>query len=350
MSYTSRFWFEKIWEANDLLFRGKINIKEYIVYHYTTTLFFYYLVFCILLILATAFLTVGERSVIADFQSRKGPRKTGLNGLLQPISDALKLLIKEKVSVIFIKEHLFSIAAWASFFVSSILWLLLPFGLETMILNFNYTSFLMFNISILHIFAIIFASWSSNSKYSILGGFRTAAQLISYELCIGLGLSVLFQKAKDLSITSYMYLNAEVAFIITAFIGIALIFFIAGLAELNRHPFDLPEAEAEPVAGYNVEYSGIRFASFFLGEYLSMIFYASLYNDIFLGASEYTIINLLRIAIILLAIIAVRALVPRYRYDQLMNICWKLFLPILVLEAFFAFFSDVYILSLLILS
>ena len=343
MNYATRFWFEKIWEANDLWFRGIISLNEYIVYHYTTMFFFYFVVFSILLILATALLTVSERSIIADLQSRKGPRKTGLNGLLQPISDALKLLLKEKVSVAFIKEHLFSIAAWASFFVSSILWLLLPFGLETMILNFNGTSFLLFNISILHVFSIIFASWSSNSKYSILGGFRTAAQMISYELVVGLALSLLFGKAKELSLASYAYLNAEVAFVITAFIAIALIFFIAGLAELNRHPFDLPEAEAESVAGYNVEYSGIRFASFFLGEYLSMIFYASLYNSIFLGESQYTIINLLRIAIILLAIIAARALIPRYRYDQLMDICWKLFLPVLVVEGWLAFFAEVHI-------
>ena len=335
MNYYSIWWFGNIWDANALLYYREITLMEYVLQHFSVMVFFYLVIFLILLIFATAFLTIGERSIIADFQNRRGPKKVGFNGFLQPIADATKLILKEKVSVRFLQEYIFSIAAWAAFAVSSILWLMLPLGLETMILNFDYTSFLFFNISILHVFALIFASWASKSKYSMLGGLRTAGQLISYELCIGLVISCLFKFAKTLSIVIFMYMNAEIGYICFFLIGIAVIFIIAGLAELNRHPFDLPEAEAELVSGYNVEYTGIRFALFFLGEYLSLIFYAIMFNDIYLGQTGYLLLDYLKVGVIVYIIISIRALIPRYRYDQLMSINWKFFLPVLASVSYF---------------
>ena len=257
------FWFGEIWDALYFVQIGQITLTEFLLYHYKCMLLFYYCIFFVLAIIATAFVTTGERSIMADFQGRKGPRKVGYIGSLQPISDAAKLLFKEKVYVRFVREHAFTVAGWAAIVCSAIVWLLLPFGLDMIILNMEFGTFLLMNISILHIFAIIFASWASNSKYAILGGIRTAAQMVSYELIIGLSLSVLFKFSKELSNLAFENFSTEVATFIYYLIGVSLIFFIAGLAELNRHPFDLPEAEAELVAGYNVEYTGIRFALFF---------------------------------------------------------------------------------------
>jgi len=285
--------------------------------------------------MSTAFITLGERSIIADYQGRKGPRKTGSSGFLQPIADALKLLLKEKISVRFIQEHVFTIATWAALFVSFILWLLLPLGLDTYLLSLDFTSFFLINIGILHIFAIVFASWSSNSKYAFLGGFRSAAQMVSYELCIGLSLGVIFKYSKNLSVVAADYFGTEVGSFVYYLVGLAIIFFIASLAELNRHPFDLPEAEAELVAGYNVEYTGIRFALFFLAEYLSVVYYSVLFNKLYIGESCYLSVNLVNIAALIFFIITLRTLIPRYRYDQLMRINWKCFLPILVVSAAF---------------
>ena len=339
------FWFGEIWDGLWYVQIGQISLNEFLLYHYKCMLLFYYCIFFVLAIIATAFVTTGERSIMADFQGRKGPRKVGYAGSLQPISDAAKLVFKEKVYIRFVREYAFTVAGWAAIVSSGIVWLLLPFGLETVILSMDFGTFLMMNISILHIFAIIFASWASTSKYAILGGIRTTAQMISYELIIGLSFSVLFKFCKDLSNFAFDNFSTEVATFVYYLIGVALIFFIAGLAELNRHPFDLPEAEAESVAGYNVEYTGIRFALFFLAEYLSLIFYAILYNKIYIGESDIFMVNFFKISIIIFAIIGARALIPRYRYDQLMKINWKLFLPLLVVLAFWLTILELYFLN-----
>lgn len=331
----SEFWFGEIWYAFDPFVRGEITFMEAFLAHYKCMFAMYFIFFQLLAIMSAAFITLGERSIIADYQGRKGPRKTGSSGFLQPIADALKLLLKEKISVRFIQEYVFTIATWAALFVSFVLWLLLPLGLDTYLLSLDFTSFFLINVGILHIFAIIFAAWSSNSKYAFLGGFRTAAQMVSYELCIGASLSLLFKYSKNLSVSAMDYFGTEVGTFIFYLVGLAIIFFVASLAELNRHPFDLPEAEAELVAGYNVEYTGIRFALFFLAEYLSIVYYSVLFNKLYIGESPHLSVNLFYIAAVIFLIITLRTLIPRYRYDQLMRINWKGFLPILVTAAFF---------------
>jgi len=339
----SEFWFGEVWDAIALWDQGKLNGMEFLLYHYKCMLFFYLTIFYILAILATAFVTTGERSIMADFQGRRGPRKVGFIGSFQPISDAAKLLFKEKVYIRYVREHAFTIACWAAIFSSALVWLLLPFGLNFVLLSMDFSAFLLINISILHIFAIIFASWASGSKYASLGGIRTTAQMISFELVIALSLSVLFKFSKKLSVIAFDHFSTEVATFIYYLIGFALIFFIAGLAELNRHPFDLPEAEAELVAGYNVEYTGIRFALFFLAEYLSLIYYSILFNRLYIGESEFFLFNFLKISIVIFIIIAIRALIPRYRYDQLMKINWKFFLPVCVLGAYWLAFLEIFL-------
>jgi len=331
----TEWWCGEVWEAFEPFIRGEITFMEAFLAHYKCMFAVYFFFFQLLAMIATAFVTIGERSIIADYQGRKGPRKTGFNGFLQPIADACKLLSKEKISVRFIQEKSFTIATWAAFFVSLILWLLLPLGLETFLLNLDFTSFFLINIAILHIFAIMFASWSSGSKYSFLGGFRTAAQMLSFELCIGIAINILYKYSKNLNILIIDYFGTEVGAFVFYLVGAAIIFFIASLAELNRHPFDLPEAEAELVAGYNVEYTGIRFALFFLAEYLSIIFYSVLFNKLYIGESFYFTANVLTVSAIVFIIIALRTLIPRYRYDQLMRINWKCFIPILVIIILF---------------
>lgn len=339
----SEFWFGEVWDAIGLWDEGYLNGMEFLLYHYKCMLFFYLSIFYVLAIIATAFVTTGERGIMADFQGRKGPRKVGYIGSLQPISDAAKLLFKEKIYVRFVREHAFTVACWGAIFSSALVWLLLPFGLDFILLSMDFSAFLLINISILHIFAIIFASWASSSKYASLGGIRTTAQMLSFELIIGLSLSSLFKYAKKLSLVAFDHFSTEIATFIFYLIGLSIIFFIASLAELNRHPFDLPEAEAEPVAGYNVEYTGIRFALFFLAEYLSLIYYSILFNKIYIGESEIFLFNFIKISIIIFLIIAIRALIPRYRYDQLMRINWKFFLPFLVLGAYWLTVLEIFL-------
>ncbi len=331
----SEFWFGEIWYAFDPFVRGECTFMEAFLAHYKCMFATYFAFFQIMAVMSTAFITLGERSIIADYQGRKGPRKTGSGGFLQPIADALKLLLKEKISVRFIQEHVFTLATWAALFVSFVLWLLLPLGLDTYLLSLDFTSFFIINIGVLHIFAIAFAGWSSKSKYAFLGGFRTAAQMVSYELVIGLSLGVLFKYSKNLSVAAADYFGTEVGTFVFYLVGLAIIFFIASLAELNRHPFDLPEAEAELVAGYNVEYTGIRFALFFLAEYLSVVYYSVLFNKLYIGESPHISVNLAWIAAVIFLIITLRTLIPRYRYDQLMRINWKCFLPYLIVAALF---------------
>jgi len=293
----------------------------------TYYVFFYLVIISLLLIISTALLTVNERALIGDIQSRRGPSKVGYMGIMQPFSDAGKLLAKEGIDVRYIQDRAFWIAAVASFFISGTFWIVIPLGADSIILNMSTTSFVFFNLAILHVFAIVFAGWASNSKYAILGSLRSTAQMVSYELVIGLSISHLFKFVKSLSILQIAEANSTVAVIGEYVAALVVIFFVASLAELNRHPFDLPEAESELVSGYNVEYSSIKFALFFLGEYLNLLYYAVLINDLFTDTASY--IYFFRFIIIIALIINIRALIPRYRYDQLMELNWKFFLPVL---------------------
>lgn len=291
------------------------------------------------LLLAIAFLTLAERKVMASMQRRKGPNRVGVLGVLQPIADGLKLLVKEPVKPSSANLVIFLFAPVLTFLLSQVAWAVIPFSESLVLADLNVGLLYVFAISSLGVYGIITAGWSSNSKYAFLGSLRSAAQMVSYEVSIGLILITVLLCVGSLNLTSIVMAQEKVWFAIPLF-PLLIMFFISCLAETNRAPFDLPEAEAELVAGYNVEYSSMGFALFFLGEYANMIVMSSLCSLFFLGgwlplfnfAIFYWIPGVfwfgLKIILFLFLFVWVRAAYPRYRYDQLMTLGWKVLLPL----------------------
>jgi NADH-quinone oxidoreductase subunit H len=302
-------------------------------------LILYILAIIIPLLLAIAYLTYAERKVIAAMQLRIGPNVVGWFGLLQPFADGLKLLHKETIFPNQANPYLFILAPLLTFGLSLAAWAVIPFGPGLVISNINVGILYLFAISSLGVYGIIMAGWASNSKYAFLGALRSAAQMVSYEVSIGLVIITILLSAGSLNLSEIVEAQKSVWFIIPHF-PMAVIFIISALAETNRAPFDLPESEAELVAGYNVEYSSMAFALFFLGEYANMILMSAIGSLLFLGGwlPPFSIIPLtwipgvvwfaLKIAFLLFIFLWVRATFPRYRYDQLMRLGWKIFLPI----------------------
>jgi NADH-quinone oxidoreductase subunit H len=290
------------------------------------------------LLLAVAFMVLAERKVMASMQRRKGPNVVGLFGLLQPIADGLKLVVKEPVLPSSANLVLFLMAPVLTFVLSLIAWAVIPFEYGHVLSDCNVGVLYMFAISSLGVYGIITAGWSSNSKYAFLGGLRSAAQMVSYEVSIGLILITVLLCVGSLNFTAIVQAQKQIWFCIPLF-PLAVLFFISCLAETNRAPFDLPEAEAELVAGYNVEYASMGFALFFLGEYANMILMSSLCAIFFFGgwlppfnwALLYWIPGSVwfsvKVLFFLFSYIWVRAAFPRYRYDMLMRLGWKVFLP-----------------------
>ncbi len=290
------------------------------------------------LLLGVAFLTLAERKVMASMQRRKGPNVVGFFGLLQPIADGLKLLVKEPVLPSNANLVIFLFAPILTFLLSQVAWAVIPFGDGLVLADLNVGLLYVFAISSLGVYGIITAGWSSNSKYAFLGGLRSAAQMVSYEVSIGLILITVLLCVGSLNLTEVVIAQRHIWFCIPLF-PLLLLFFISCLAETNRAPFDLPEAEAELVAGFNVEYSSMGFALFFLGEYANMIVMSSLCALFFLGGwlppFNFTVFYWipgvfwfgLKIIFFLFSYIWARAAFPRYRYDQLMRLGWKVFLP-----------------------
>lgn len=290
------------------------------------------------LLLAVAFMVLAERKVMASMQRRKGPNVVGLFGLLQPIADGLKLVVKEPVLPSSANLVLFLMAPVLTFVLSLIAWAVIPFEYGHVLSDCNVGVLYMFAISSLGVYGIITAGWSSNSKYAFLGGLRSAAQMVSYEVSIGLILITVLLCVGSLNFTAIVNAQKQIWFCVPLF-PLAVLFFISCLAETNRAPFDLPEAEAELVAGYNVEYASMGFALFFLGEYANMILMSSLCAIFFFGgwlppinwAIFYWIPGSvwfsLKVLFFLFSYIWVRAAFPRYRYDMLMRLGWKVFLP-----------------------
>ena len=290
-------------------------------------------------LLAVAYLTYAERKVIGAMQLRRGPNVVGPFGLLQPIADGLKLFLKETIIPTGANRGIFIIAPMITFVLSLVAWAVIPFGDGMVLADINVGILFLFAISSLGVYGILMAGWSSNSMYSFLGAVRSAAQMVSYEVSMGFVIITVLMFVGSLNLSDIVMAQQTVWFIVPLF-PMAVIFFISILAETNRHPFDLPEAEAELVAGYNVEYSAMTFALFFLGEYSFMILMSAMMTILFLGGwlapfgiEPFTWIPgpiwfFAKVCFVLFFFLWVRATFPRYRYDQLMRLGWKVFLPV----------------------
>jgi NADH-quinone oxidoreductase subunit H len=291
------------------------------------------------LLLAVAYLTYAERKVLAAAQLRKGPNVVGPFGLFQPLADGLKLLMKETVIPTGANRGVFVAAPILTFVLSLVAWAVIPFDQGMVIANINVGILYLFAISSLGVYGIIMAGWSSNSKYAFLGALRAAAQMVSYEVSIGFVMVSVLLCVGSLNLSAIVEAQRTVWFCIPL-LPMFVVFFISSLAETNRSPFDLVEGESELVAGFFVEYSSMTFALFYLGEYANMILMSAMTSVLFLGGwlapigiPPFTWVPgpiwfAAKISLVLFCFLWVRATMPRFRYDQLMRLGWKVFLPL----------------------
>jgi NADH-quinone oxidoreductase subunit H len=284
------------------------------------------------LLISVAYLTLAERKVLGAMQKRKGPNVVGFVGLLQPFADGLKLVLKETILPSSANKGLFILAPLLTFSLALIGWSVIPFNYGVVLADINLGVLFLLAISSLGVYGIILAGWSSNSRYAFLGSLRSAAQMVSYEVSLGLIIICVILFVESLNLTDIVVFQRHIWFIVPLW-PLFLMFFISAVAETNRPPFDLPEAEAELVSGYNVEYSSMGFALFFIGEYGNMILMSAVTSIFFLGGwlgifFHGTVWFALKIVFILFVFIWIRATLPRYRYDQLMGLGWKVFLPL----------------------
>lgn len=323
------------------------------------------------LLLAIAFATLVERKIMASLQRRQGPNKVGRFGLLQPIADGLKLVIKEIILPNLSNQLMFLIAPMISLILSLLNWFIIPFGEFIIQIDLNLGILFLLATSSLAVYGIILAGWSSNSKYAFLGSIRSAAQMISYEVSIGLIIMVILLGSQSLNLIYLVNIQKFIWFILP-FFPIFFLFLISALAETNRPPFDLPEAEAELVSGYNVEYAGVGFALFFIAEYGNVLLMSTFIVLAFFGGwsslnFDFFLINMiliphiifffflnqllhlipmliwfmLKFFLIYFFFLWIRASLPRYRYDQLMRLGWKIFLPLTI--GFFLFYMGLFL-------
>ena len=291
------------------------------------------------LLIAIAYLTYAERKVLAAMQLRRGPNVVGPFGLLQPFADGLKLLYKETVIPSGANRVVFLAAPMITFVLAMIAWAVIPFGPGIVLANINVGILYLFAISSLGVYGIVMAGWASNSKYPFLGALRSAAQMVSYEVSIGFVMITVLLCVGSLNLSDIVLAQRHIWFAVPL-LPMFVVFFISGLAETGRAPFDLTEAESELVAGYFAEYSSMAFALFFLGEYGNMILMSATTSVLFLGGwlppvgiPPFTWIPgpiwfIAKICLVLFFFLWVRATFPRFRYDQLMRLGWKVFLPL----------------------
>lgn len=322
-----------------------------VIFSYIDYLIFFikYLSLIIPILLAVAFLTLMERKILANIQRREGPIAVGYFGLLQPFADALKLLLKETIIPSLSNKFLFFFSPVISFSLSLLSWLVLPFGYNQILVDLNIGFLYIFAISSLSVYGLLLAGWSSNSRYAFLGALRSTAQMISYEISIGIILMSVVVPVGSLNLIEIVYFQQQTIWFIIPYFPCFLMFLISIVAETNRAPFDLPEAEAELVSGYNVEYSAAGFALFFIAEYMNIIFMSALVVVLFLGGwtisffGEVLNYNMyiaafifcFKLFFVLFFFIWIRATFPRYRYDQLMTLGWKWYLPLSLSFLFF---------------
>jgi NADH-quinone oxidoreductase subunit H len=297
------------------------------------------LIIVVPLLISVAYFTLAERKIMGSIQRRRGPNVVGYLGLLQPLADGLKLFVKETILPTSANTGIFLLAPLLTFILSLMGWAVIPFGDGLVLSDINLGILYLFAVSSLSVYGIVLSGWSSNSKYAFLGSLRSAAQMISYEASIGFIVITVVLCAGSFNLTEIVFAQQKIWYIIPL-LPMFLLFFVSALAETNRHPFDLPEAEAELVSGYNVEYSAMGFALFFLGEYANMLLMSSVTSILFLGGwlPLFNIFPLtlipgplwlgVKICIFVILFCWIRAALPRYRYDQLMTLGWKTFLPI----------------------
>ncbi len=321
-------------------------LETFFIYlKYFINVSFYVLLIIGPLLIAVAFLTYLERKVIAAVQHRKGPNVVGFFGLLQPFADGLKLFSKETIIPASSNKVIFVLAPMISFALSLIAWSVIPISEGIVLSNINVGILYIFAVSSLSIYGIIMAGWASNSKYAFLGALRSTAQMVSYEVSIGFVIVCVLLCVGSLNLQDIVIAQKSCWFFIPLF-PMFVVFVISALAETNRAPFDLPEDESALVAGYFTEYSAMLFAMFFLGEYSAMILMSSLGTILFLGGwlppFDNEFFNIvpgfvwffLKVGLLLFVFLWVRATLPRFRYDQLMRLGWKIFLPLSLLWVF----------------
>ncbi|MGH7056506.1 MAG: NADH-quinone oxidoreductase subunit NuoH [Acetobacteraceae bacterium] len=286
--------------------------------------------------IAVAYLTYAERKVLAAMQWRRGPNVVGPLGLYQPFADAIKMFFKETIIPMGSNRALFLLAPMVTFGLAIVAWAVIPVNDGWAIVNINVGILYLLAISSLGVYGVIIAGWASNSKYAFLGALRSAAQMVSYEVSIGFVIISVVLCVGSLNLNDIVLAQTKIWFFIPLF-PMFIIFFISGLAETNRLPFDLPEGESEIVAGYFVEYSAMAFALFYLGEYANMILLSAFTTILFLGGwlAPFGVLPwlpgpiwfILKMMFCVFVMLWVRATLPRYRYDQLMRLGWKVFLP-----------------------
>jgi NADH-quinone oxidoreductase subunit H len=298
---------------------------------------YFFLVIVVPLLIAVAFFTLAERKIMAAMQRRSGPHIVGYWGLLQPFADGLKLLTKQTIIPNKAQRTLFLFAPVYTFALALSAWVIIPYDHNLVVADISLGVIYLLAISTLSLYGIIIAGWASNSKYAFLGALRAAAQMISYDVSLGLILLSIIVCTGSCNLTDIVLIQENFWFIVPLW-PLAFMFFVSSLAETNRAPFDLTEAEAELVAGYNVEYSAVGFTLFFLAEYANMLLMSIYMAILFLGG-WWPLFNFLdfipgvvwlslKTVILVFFFIWTRATLPRFRYDQLMTLGWKVFLPV----------------------
>lgn len=316
---------------------GSNPIFSKFIYKFMLILIIKILIIIVPLLLSIAYFTLAERKIMGSMQRRRGPNVVGVFGLLQPLSDGLKLLIKETILPSSANKIIFILAPIITFVLSLMGWAVIPFNETAVLADINIGILYLFAMSALGVYGIILSGWASNSKYPFLGALRSTAQMVSYEVSIGFIIVTVVLCAGSYNLTEIILAQQNIWYFIPLFPSF-LLFFISALAETNRVPFDLPEAEAELVSGYSVEYSAMGFALFFLGEYGNMLLMCALTVILFFGGWLPPIAILsfipgsiwfgLKLSFFVIVFIWVRSTLPRYRYDQLMHLGWKVLLPL----------------------